>query len=190
MPTAFFVTHPEVSVDPALPVPAWRLSDRGVARMRTFAGNAVLSDLRSIWSSSEAKAIEAAGLLAAGFGLPVQVDEYLGENDRSATGFLPPAEFERVADCFFANPHESVRGWERAVDAQERVVRAVLRILGTHRDGDIAFIAHGGVGTLLLCKLLDAPISRSRDQPFQGHFFVFDLPGCKVIHEWRPIAEG
>jgi broad specificity phosphatase PhoE len=118
----------------------------------------LLSGLTSIWSSSEAKAIEAAGLLAAGFGLPVQVDERLGENDRSATGFLPPAEFERVADSFFANPHESVRGWERAVDAQERVVRAVFRILGTHRDGDIAFIAHGGVGTLLLCKLLDAHI--------------------------------
>lgn len=39
MPTAFLITHPEVSVDPALPVPAWRLSDRGVARMTTFAGS-------------------------------------------------------------------------------------------------------------------------------------------------------
>ncbi|TWI41946.1 histidine phosphatase family protein [Mesorhizobium tianshanense] len=189
MPTAFFITHPEVTVDPAQPVPAWRLSDRGVARMRTFAGSAVLSGLTSIWSSSEAKAIEAAGLLAAGFGVPVQVDEHLGENDRSATGFLPPVDFERVADAFFANPHESVRGWERAVDAQERVVGAVFRILGSHRAGDLAFIAHGGVGTLLLCKLLDAPISRSRDQPSQGHFFAFDLQSCQIIHEWRSIDE-
>ncbi len=189
MPTAFFITHPEVSVDPTMPVPAWRLSDRGVTRMRAFAGCAVLSGLTSIWSSSEAKAIEAAGLLAAGFGLPVQVDAHLGENDRSATGFLPPVDFERVADAFFANPHESVCGWERALDAQERVARAVFRILATHHDGDIAFVSHGGVGTLLLCKLLNAPVSRSRDQPFQGHFFAFDLPGCKIIHEWQPIAE-
>jgi broad specificity phosphatase PhoE len=189
MATAFFVTHPEVSVDPDRPVTAWRLSDRGIGRMRTFAASPVLSNVRSIWSSTEAKAIEAAGILAAGLGLPVQVDAQLGENDRSATGFLPSAEFERVADDFFANPRLSVRGWQRAIDAQERIVRAVQRILASHCDGDIAFIAHGGVGTLLLCKLLGAPISRRRDQPFQGHYFAFDVPACDVIHAWRPIAQ-
>lgn len=29
------------------------------------------------------------------------------ENDRSATGFLPPPEFEAVANQFFANPHKA-----------------------------------------------------------------------------------
>lgn len=36
------------------------------------------------------------------------------ENDRSSTGFLPPEEFEVVADAFFAQPGVSVRGWETA----------------------------------------------------------------------------
>jgi broad specificity phosphatase PhoE len=187
MPTAFFVTHPEVSVDPMLPVPAWRLADRGIARMRAFARNGALAGLRAIWSSSEAKAIEAAGLLAAEFGPPVQVERRLGENDRSATGFLPPPEFEQVVGAFFALPHDSVRGWERAIDAQDRVAQAVAHILDLHEDGDIAIVAHGGVGTLLLCRLLEVPISRSRDQPFQGHYFAFDPVVRRVIHEWRPL---
>ena len=188
MPTAYFVTHPEVSVDPAMAVPAWRLSDRGIARMRAFVANPALSGLRSIWASTEAKAIEAGGLLAAGFGLPVQVDARLGENDRSATGFLPPAEFEQTADRFFAHPHESIRGWERAIDAQHRVTQAVFDILSIHGDGDIAFVAHGGVGTLLLCRLMDEPISRVEDQPHQGHYFAFDLPNRQIIHRWKPIS--
>jgi broad specificity phosphatase PhoE len=189
MPTAFFITHPEVSIEPNLPVPAWRLADRGARRMRTFALNASLAGLRVIWSSAETKATEAAGLLAAQFGLPVQVDHRLGEVDRSATGFLPPSEFEKVAETFFANPTESIRGWERGIDAQERVVQAVTRILEGHRDGDIAFVGHGGVGTLLLCHLLERPISRGWDQPFQGHFFAFDCGARRVLHGWRPIAD-
>lgn len=63
-----------------------------------------------------------------------------------------------------------------------------VSLLWDPSDGDIAFVARRGVGTLLLCELLDAPISRSRDQPFPGHFFTFEWPGYEVIHEWRPIA--
>ena len=156
--------------------------------MRAFAGDPVLRGLRAVWASTEAKAIEAAGLLAAGFGLPVHVHHGLGENDRSATGFLPPAEFEPVVNAFFAAPDESVRGWERAVDAQARVVAAVDAILGAHEAGDVALVAHGGVGTLLLCRLLGARISRSLDQPGQGHVFAFDAATRRVLHGWRPIA--
>lgn len=155
--------------------------------MRAFAKDASLGGVRAVWSSAEAKAIEAAGLLAAEFGLPVGVDAGLGENDRSATGFLPPAEFEQVANAFFANPQDSIRGWERAADAQARVAQAVGRILETNGEGDIAFVAHGGVGTLLLCRLLGVPISRGLDQLSQGNFFAFEIPTLRVVHGWRAL---
>jgi broad specificity phosphatase PhoE len=189
MPIGFFITHPDVTVDPAVPVPAWRLSARGIARMRAFSGDAALAGLSAVWSSAEAKAIEAAGLMAAGFGLGIRVDPRLGENDRSATGFLPPPEFERTADAFFARPDESIRGWERAVDAQARVIGALDAIIATHREGDLAIVAHGGVGTLLLCHLLGEPISRRRDQPFQGHFFALDLASREILHGWRSYGD-
>ncbi|MBN8943348.1 MAG: histidine phosphatase family protein [Rhizobiales bacterium] len=188
MGTAFFITHPEVVIDPGVPVPRWHLSDSGIRRMRFFAAAPELKDLTAVWASDETKAIEAAGLLAGRTGLPVGVHRGLHENDRSATGFLPPAEFQRVADQFFASPEESVRGWERAVDAQARVVAAVDDILARHPGGDLAFVAHGGVGTLLLCHRLGVPISRALDQHFEGHYWAFDIATRRVQHAWRPIA--
>lgn len=189
MTRLLFITHPEVEIDPARPVARWVLAAAGIARMRTFAEGPEAAGVRAVFASSEAKAIEAAGILGGRLGLGVSVAPDLGENDRTATGFLPPAEFEAVADAFFARPDESVRGWERAADAQARIVRAVRRIVAAHADaGDLAVVAHGAVGTLLLCALRGQPISRAADQPFQGHYWAADLPGLVVRHGWRPIA--
>jgi broad specificity phosphatase PhoE len=186
---ALFITHPNVDVDKDVAVPRWRLSDHGVRRMRAFVASPAVSKVTEVWASSETKAIEAAGLLAARFGLPVHVHAELGENDRSATGFLPPDEFEAVADAFFAAPSESIRGWETAAAAQARVADAVNSILSARSPtGDLAIVAHGAVGTLLMCKYLGRPISRAHDQPFQGHYWSFDLATLKVLHEWKPIA--
>ena len=137
MARLIFITHPEVTVNPILPVPRWRLggSDFGIARMRMFADGSVVAAVTSVWASTEAKAIKAAGILAARLGVGIKVAPDLGENDRSATGFLPPDEFEEVASAFFADPEQSVRGWERAIDAQKRVRGAVDRIVAGHRDG-------------------------------------------------------
>ena len=44
-----FITHPEVEVDPDRPVTRWRLSDKGIARMRVFAETA--PPFRAIWAS-------------------------------------------------------------------------------------------------------------------------------------------
>jgi broad specificity phosphatase PhoE len=186
--TALFITHPEVEIDPTIPVPKWYLSNKGITRMRSFANLPLVQNVSAIWASHETKAIEAAGILAGRLGLPVNVHPDLHENDRSATGFLPPSEFERVADAFFAHPGTSVRGWERAIDAQNRVAGAVDEILSSSGEGDVAFVAHGGVGTLLLCQLLGCPIDRRNDQPFQGHYWAFDIPARRVLHPWKPIA--
>jgi broad specificity phosphatase PhoE len=184
-----FVTHPDVVVDPDVPVSRWRLSDRGVARMRAFVASPIIEGVREVWASTETKAIEAAGLLAARFGVAVNVHPELGENDRTSTGFLPPNEFELVASSFFARPSESVRGWETAVAAQARISRAVDEILGQRKTtADVAILGHGAVGTLLMCAMLRRSISRDLDQPFQGHFWSFDPNTRRVLHSWKQIA--
>ena len=186
---ALFITHPDVVVDPDIPVARWRLSDRGLARMRTFVASDAAAGVSEVWASTEAKAIEAAGVLAARFGIGVNVHPDLGENDRTATGFLPPDEFEEVANAFFSRPLESVRGWETAAAAQARIRRAVETILDQRRPaGDIAFVAHGAVGALLMGAMLGEPISRDLDQPFQGNYWSFDPDTRAVVHRWRPIA--
>ena len=183
-----FISHPEVIVDPAVPVERWRLSDAGIRRMQVFAAGPAVATVTSVWASGETKAVEAAGILGSRLGIRVTVEHDLGENDRSATGFLPPDEFERTADAFFARPDARVRGWERAVDAQARIGRAVERVLAARPRGDVAVVSHGAVGTLLRCAWLGAPISRAEDQPYQGHYWTGLLPGRVVEHGWRPIA--
>jgi broad specificity phosphatase PhoE len=171
-----------------VPVPRWPLSELGKKRMRSGLRQPWVREIRSIYCSTEQKAIDAATILSQHLGVPfVEVSE-LGENDRSATGFLPPDEFERVADEFFATPTVSVRGWERAVDAQERVVKAIERI--AQRDnGVIAIVAHGAVGTLLYCHLAGEPIARRWDQPPNGggNYFRFTLSPRAAHSWWQPI---
>jgi broad specificity phosphatase PhoE len=152
-----------------------------------------VAGIREIWCSTERKARDGADILAGYLKLPVNELAELGENDRSATGFLPPDEFEAVANEFFANPSKSARGWETAVDAQRRIIAAVDRVLAaqTNREGDIAIVAHGGVGTLLLCRLSGVAIDRRYDQPPNngGNYFSFDIRTRHPRHGWRPIDE-
>lgn len=181
----YLITHPEVTVDPATPVVDWSLSAAGRARAERLLALPWVRDLRRVVSSTERKASQTAELLATALALPWQSDPELGENDRTATGFLPPAEFETVADAFFAAPEQSIRGWERAADAQRRVVGAVRRHTA---DGDgVAFVAHGGVGTLLYCHLAGLAVDRRHDQPGQGSYFAFDADRWQAEHPWRRI---
>jgi len=110
------------------------------------------------------------------------------ENDRSATGFLESAEFESVADLFFRHSHDSIRGWERAIDAQSRIVRETKTIIETYKGLDILMVGHGAVGTLLYCHLAELEINRDHDQPGGGgNMFSYDLDNQSVVHSWKSI---
>ena len=183
-----YLTHPQVEIDATVAVPAWSLSTLGRHRVNALAAAGWLSGTSQIIASAERKAVETAEILAAVLGLSVEVREAMHENDRSATGFLPPAEFEVVADAFFANPTTSVRGWERAVDAQARIVREMETILERSAHGDLLVVGHGAVGTLLLCHYGNFPVSRAHDQPAGGgNYFTVRKRDRHLLHRWRPM---
>ena len=187
-----YITHPQVRIDPAVPVPKWGLSDAGRARAEAVAARPWVRRLERIISSDETKAVELAGILAEAAGVTVEIAENAHENDRSATGFLPPAEFEKAADWFFAHPEVSFHGWERAIDAQARIVSVVTNVLARHDPArPIAFIGHGGVGTLLRCHLSGLPIARIHDQPPNGggNIHAFRLDDLKPLTGWVPMEE-
>jgi broad specificity phosphatase PhoE len=188
--TVFFITHPDVAIDPAVPVPRWPLSARGRERMRAALTRPWVRRIRAIYCSTERKAIDAAAILADGLGLGFATHAGLDENDRSATGYLAKAEFEALADAFFARPAESVRGWERAVDAQARIVGAVNAVLSAAPgDGDLAIVSHGAVGALLACALEGLAIDRGQDQPpgSGGYYYPFDFHSRLLRHGWTAI---
>lgn len=141
----------------------------------------------AVFSSDETKAVEAAEAVFAEGTLSIEVRDGLHENDRSATGFLPPDEFQHMADQFFANPETSMHGWERAVDAQDRIVGGVTRILAEGAPDDvIAVVGHGGVGTLLYCHFAGVGIDRSFDQPpnGDGNALIMEMDKTVEITPW------
>lgn len=185
-----YLSHPQVCIDPDIPVPDWGLSEKGRQRTRAFARSVVLAGTRSIYSSAERKALETAKILAAKCRLDVTVRERTHENDRSATGFLDPEEFEKVANQFFAVPNKSVRGWETAADAQNRIVTEAMQVMQQAPEGDILMVGHGGVGTLLYCNLLGLEIDRKHDQiGGGGNVFAYDLQQQSILHAWRPMED-
>lgn len=186
--TLRYITHPQVQIDPDVPVPEWGLSDVGIRRAVEFANLTDLKQTKIIISSAESKAVETAEVISSRINVPIEIYVKTHENDRSATGFLNPEEFETVADQFFKLPMQSVRGWERAVDVQNRIGTETIQILKKHTEGDILMVGHGAVGTLLYCHLSGLEISRTYDQPSGGgHMFAYDLDVSQIIHGWKSI---
>lgn len=188
---ARYLTHPEVVIDPETRVTEWGLAPESKMRLARLAASQVFSGTTRVISSAERKAIETAEPIAAALGLGVEIRPLMHENDRSATGYLPREEFEVVADRFFGEPTQSVRGWERAIDAQRRIVSEVEATLATAPNGDVLYVGHGGVGTLLRCWLASLPIDRTHDQPGGkgGCLFSFSLPDRQRVSDWRLIED-
>lgn len=187
----YYLTHPQVAIDPAVPVPRWSLSDKGRARLANLAGRPWLRTVARIVASHETKAQETAAILGAPLRLAVETGADMGENDRSSTGFLEPDAFEAAADRFFGAPAASWNGWERALDAQSRIAAAVEAVLSAHPAASpILFVGHGAVGTLLKCRLAARPIDRCEDQPAGGgNLFCFRLRDRALLRDWTPMED-
>ena len=188
MAKIFFITHPEVVIDPEVPVPQWKLSELGVRRLRSLLQKPWIREIGIAYSSEESKAYTAGEIIAHHAGCPHVALAALGEVDRSSTGYLETDEHDLAVAELFRNPEASYRGWERAIDAQQRMVSSVRSIdAEVESDVAIAIVSHGGVGTLLMCHIKDVPISRAEAGPGQGNYFCFDRGSWALVHGWRPI---
>jgi broad specificity phosphatase PhoE len=191
---AYYITHPQVNIDPSIDVPQWGLSNIGEERVNALVQKLKLNQLGDqnfiIVSSDENKAIETARPLSDYFDCKLIIDPGMGENDRSATGFLDPDTFEDVANQFFKNPDTSIEGWERARDAQNRIVERFHSHLTQTPDKTMIFVGHGAVGTLLYCHLKREDIDRKFDQiGGGGNFFKIDTRAQNALSHWQPLEE-
>ena len=66
MKLAYLITHPDVIVDPNVPVPQWPLSARGRERMQQMLYQPWVATITAVYSSAEQKAIDGAHILAEG----------------------------------------------------------------------------------------------------------------------------
>jgi broad specificity phosphatase PhoE len=184
-----FVTHTEVVIDPDAPIESWPLSDRGRERMTHLAEALSGAGVTAVWSSAERKAIDGAEILGRRLGLAPEVDAGLGENDRSATGYIAPPEFWDVVRAFFASPNDSVRGWETARDAQARIVAAVDHVLSAEPAGRVVIVSHGGVARLLSAHVQGCLIGEE-DRPTHpggGSYRLLGGEPLRPLSGWRDI---
>lgn len=184
----WYLSHPEVIVDPCVPVPDWRLSEKGRDRIAGAVADGWPGRIARIVTSPERKARDTAGLFAAKCGVAPMVIDGMSEIDRSSTGYVPHARHEALADAFFERPAASADGWETAQAAQGRVAAAFdAAIVG---ESHILIVGHGGVGTLLWCHLSGAEISRQHDQVAGGGcFYRIDPVTLRPLETWRRIED-
>ena len=182
-----YLSHPQVDINSDIPVSSWGLNHTGKARILKAIEAGWLNGISRVVSSAEVKAIETANPIAQAMNVSVEIRQAMHENDRTATGYLPSEEFELVANEFFANPHKNIRGWEKAIDAQRRIVSETEKVLRNHNSGDLLIVGHGAVGTLLFCHYSNFQISRQYDQKGSGNYFSFLKDKRQVLHGWRPM---
>lgn len=194
MPQALYLSHPEVVIDPEIPTPRWGLSDVGRHRLKVAVERGIFDQIELIISSSEQKAIDSAMIIDHRIEVGFIQDPQCDENERSALGFVPPEQFEKVADQFFAEPDKSTFGWETARDAQQRIVDAVRGHLHNQKSKNILFVGHGAVGTLLKCQIGGRKIARHEDQrrisaKGGGNIFAFEHDGSKLFSDWVALED-
>ena len=80
MAVVHFITHPDVVIDPSIPVPDWRLSAEGIRRMALALERPWMANLGAVFSSAERKARDAADMIAGRSGLAPVIMAELGEN--------------------------------------------------------------------------------------------------------------
>jgi broad specificity phosphatase PhoE len=184
----YFITHPEVAIDPTIPMTEWDLSVIGRQRLEALVAQPWMTTIDALFASTERKARTTAEWIASLRRLSVTYLADLGEKDRSATGFLEPSAYRQLRDAFFAHPARSIQGWERAVDAQARVLQAIEHAVAqTPPNANVAVISHGGVGTLVLNHVQQVQIRKDDLPPGQGYYFVFAKDSGKLLQHWKPI---
>lgn len=185
-----FITHPEVHSDPDLDRSRWGLSPKGRARVNAFVQTDALRGTKVVICSPETYAVETAEPLANALRAPLEIHPSLHQARRGEGGQLIGASQAEAEEHFYTVPEASIRGWERAVDAQARVCRAVENALKIAPKGDILIVGHGTVGTLLFCSLAGLAISRKHDEPAGGgHGFAFHRHDRQILHAWTPIEQ-
>lgn len=192
MRLVYFITHPDVVIDPEIPVPRWPLSERGRERMKTLLVKPWINSLGSIYCSTEQKALDGAAILAEHLDLGYERMQGLDEIDRSSTGYLPHAEHAATAAKFFADPERSIRGWETACNAQQRIIEAVEGLIEKDSGSKhIAMVSHGAVGVLYLCRLKQCPISAAEGPAGAngGSYYCFEATSKALVYSWQLIDE-
>jgi broad specificity phosphatase PhoE len=145
-----------------LPVP---LNETGVAQCRAAVPFLAAMRIGRVIASPLARARESADIVAAGLGLPVEMDAGLCEVNfgvwagRCYDELIPTAEYQH----YRADPlRNAPPGGETIGAVQARGLAAIERALATRDGSRVLIVSHGDLIRSLLCHLLGLELARYR----------------------------
>jgi len=166
------VRHAAVELRHDSPAAEWDLNEAGRRAAELLAREPVFRGVEAVASSPEGKALDTAGPIAAALGVPVVVDEGLGEVLRAGQRVVGRDAYVELVRSYFAG--EQVPGWEPVGTAADRFTASVERVLG-EIAGDVCLVTHGLVASLYLARLRGLPA------PDLAEWEAMPLPAVCVV---------
>ncbi len=152
----FFVRHARAIVDLAAPSREWPLAPGAEAELDPIETQLNQTNMRTIWSSPELRALSTANHLAASSGSRVEILCDLSEHKRDgAYRHKTERQFIALQEQFFDRPDELVFGQETASEALDRFKKAINFVLSREPD-DAVIVTHGTVLSLYLGGITNA----------------------------------
>ncbi len=181
----YLIRHAHTQIVDGQPSAAWPLSETGRGQAEAIAGLPFWPEIKGIYSSPEAKALQTILPAARRYDLPVVQVDGLKELERPAG--LHPDYLSAVRACF-ANPDRSTHGWEPAARVRERMMQALAALPAS--EGPVAVVSHGLAFALLLAGLAGKPapsVEEWRAIPMPG-WALLDMPSGRLIEPWTGVA--
>jgi broad specificity phosphatase PhoE len=132
-----------------VPSSEWQLSEQGFLLASHLALLPIFGAVSAVYTSPELKAVATGQPLGTRFAVPLIEHPGLSELKRGQTNIAGREAYERMVRIAFGRPHESVSGWERATDAQQRIIATVEQLAAQH-VAPFAVVSHGLVLSLLM----------------------------------------
>ncbi|HBX75340.1 MAG: alpha-ribazole phosphatase [Acidaminococcaceae bacterium] len=122
--------------------------------------------LQAIYTSSLKRASVTAEIIGKAKGIEPQETDALREMSFGIWENMNSADIQKKYakewKDFFASPaNTKIPQGESMLEVQKRAYPEVQRILDQYPEGDVAFVAHGGVIRVLICTMLGLDLNRS-----------------------------
>ena len=142
------------------------LNQKGIEQAERAADFLRNIPLQAIYTSTLIRAKTTAEIIARAKGMELQETDALREMSFGIWENMNTKDIQKKYakewKDFFANPaNTKIPQGESMSDAQKRVYPVVQEILDRYPEGDVAFVAHGGIIRVLICTMLGLDLNRA-----------------------------
>jgi broad specificity phosphatase PhoE len=140
------------------------LSNKGIARMEKVAAFLSRHRLDILYASTLSRSIESAGIIGKPHNLQVNIESAFNELGFGRWEGLSFSEIkEKYPELFplwLKNPVSCTPpGGERLLDARERIMKGLYKIIETQRGRNVAIVCHAGTLKIIISTVLGIDLS-------------------------------